>query len=96
MDDLTKHFPGCKMTTEQIRDTIRNILGIGQYDHFFCYRCFRHVGETTLKTICCTVCYQPYCEKCIPYYTGVGTSSIDPAKCGQCIENNYMPGWNQQ
>ena len=91
MEDLTKYFPGCKLNTEQIRETIRSILGIGLYSHFFCYRCFKHVGETTTKAVCCQKCYQPYCERCVKYYTGIGTSGIDPDKCGQCIENNNLP-----
>jgi hypothetical protein len=94
MEDLTKHFPGCKMTTEQIRETIRKILGIDPYSHFFCYRCFKHVGETSTTAICCAICFQPYCDYCAKFYVGAGTSGIDSSKCGQCAENNYIPEWS--
>ena len=86
MEDLTKYFPGCQMTTEQIREAVINILKVDPFIPFFCYRCFRHVR---LTDACCEICFQPYCKECLFNLVGPGSgkSGIDPEKCLQCIEN---------
>jgi hypothetical protein len=90
MEDLTKHFIGCKLNTEQIRESIKNILKVDPYIPFFCYRCFKNVNVTSQKVACCDKCFQPYCYDCMHHLAGPGSgpSGIDPAKCIQCLENS--------
>jgi ribosomal protein L40E len=82
MDDLTSLFPGCTLTTGEIREVIEKIL----CDDYICHKCFRRVDPYATK---CLVCYRLYCEKCAISLTD--GESINPNKCIQCIDNqNFL------
>lgn len=93
MDDLSHNFPDCKLSTEEIRDTIRKILQIEE--GYFCYKCFRLVGlgVTPKNADLCTGCYQFYCRDCAKLlYSDAEkqevtlSQKISPNRCIQCIE----------
>lgn len=91
MDDLTNCFPNCTLTTEEIRETIRKVLGMTEDQggiYYFCYKCFRYLGINTPKGNCCRRCYQFYCKQCsIPLSIDRTGQVIDPTKCIQCLDN---------
>jgi hypothetical protein len=84
MEDLTKHFISeGKLTTEYIRDAIKNICKLEEQD--FCYRCFRcvkgdreNVGENV-----CKECYQTFCNECISKLK----EPLSGKNCYHCVEN---------
>lgn len=91
MNDLTQFFPHCTLKTENIREVIRNIIGMTENDaenHYFCYKCFKYIGTNSPKGVCCKKCFQFYCKNCaIPLSTDRIGRDIDSKKCIQCIEN---------
>lgn len=88
MEDLTKHFPNSGLTTKQIRETIIKITGLTEDKYYFCYKCFKFLGENIPKCLKCETCYRFYCENCSPGIShGVRQKYIDTDRCPQCIEN---------
>lgn len=95
MNDLTESFPGCKLTTAELRETIRSITQMpdsGDSVYYFCYRCFKYLGVNNPSSaggaVCCKVCYQFYCHNCAIGVSVFGAGKeIDSKKCLQCIEN---------
>lgn len=79
MNNLTLKFPGCKLSNEELRETIRRIVGEEQ---FFCLKCFRIVPYDADK---CEVCYQTYCNDCSPAFKT--NNKIDFKKCLECEDN---------
>jgi len=63
MDNLTGYFNGCSLSTEEIRENIKKILGLTEAD-FFCYKCFRLIELRFNKHGKCEDCYQVFCEGC--------------------------------
>lgn len=82
MDDLTKFFPGCNLSTEEIRANICMILSVR--NSYFCYKCFKLLGMDALpkNADLCKKCYQFYCKNCSKTL-GLET---EPSKCLQCTK----------
>lgn len=89
MEDITDKFSGCKQTTEELRNTIKNILGLD--DAYFCHKCFLFLGVEYLpkNALTCEKCFQSYCERCGNTMTGTD-KKINPGRCIQCYENEQF------
>jgi len=88
MDDITVKFPGCTLSTGEIRDMIRNILGFTDSD-YNCYKCFQKVNISSPK---CPECYQIYCLDCARF---MGKKTIDHMRCPHCEENRkFLQQWS--
>jgi hypothetical protein len=86
MEDLRLYFPGCKLTSQEIRENIKKILGLEDFE--ICYMCFKYVGRFKTNSHC-GKCYQTYCEKCTQglVYQEPGKKGINPGRCPQCLEH---------
>lgn len=81
MNDLTQFFPGCILNTEEIRETIKKILGS---DICYCYKCFLLISPNSTS---CKICYQLYCDDCARKIIIKDTRNINPKYCLYCEEN---------
>lgn len=87
MDDLTRNFPNCTLSVEEIRDTIRKVLRLEE--GYFCYKCFKLLSLDTMPKDAelCKLCYQFYCKDCSKlFYPEPTVREISPYKCIQCSE----------
>ena len=91
MNNLTELFPDCKLTTLQIREVIRSVLGMTESSeniYYFCYKCFRYIGTNVPKGLNCRHCFQIYCSDCaLLLSVNRQGKEIDRKKCLQCQEN---------
>lgn len=88
MEDLNRHFPGCTLSTENLRKVIRKCIGMNNND-YFCYKCFKFLGlgiGIPKNSLLCKGCYQFYCKDCGLKYKGRNDMEIDPNICIQCVD----------
>jgi len=82
MEDITQYFSGCTLSTEEIREVIRKIVG---EDEYYCYKCFSRVTVNFPK---CVECYQIYCAKCSErILLEDSKDTVNPKFCPYCKEN---------
>lgn len=90
MDNLKRFFPECKLSNEEIREVIKQIVGLDDID--ICYKCCKYIGKSN-KNSNCKSCFQVYCESCTSLLIchepiKARNREIDTAKCPQCKENS--------